>query len=93
MDNIQQMPDANMIVRASRPDRTRLIRLHTKLYSDSFIAVLALNCGPAKCQCCMYNNGNGCCLLTFERPGFQGKHSAHFSTYIVSSRASQPDLG
>ena len=30
----------------------RLTRLRNELYSDSFHAVLAWNCGRAKCQCC-----------------------------------------
>ena len=58
MDNIQQIADAvqkglYLIVRASvQQGRTRLTRLRNELYSDSFHAVLAWSCRPAKCQCC-----------------------------------------
>ena len=55
MDNMQQNADAvqkglQLIVRASvQQGRTRLRRLRIELWSDSFHAVLALSCGPAKC--------------------------------------------
>ena len=58
MDNIQQIDDAvqkglQLIVQASLlQSRTRLTRLRTELYSNSFHAVLALKYGTAKCQCC-----------------------------------------
>ena len=57
MDNIQQIADAvqkglQLILRASaQQGSTRLRRLRTELYSDSFHAVLALSSGPAKYQC------------------------------------------
>ena len=60
MDDIQQIADAvyvkglKSIVRTSvQQDSTRLRRLLTELFSDSFHAVLALSPGPAKYQCCI----------------------------------------
>ena len=42
-----------LIVRAIvQQGRTRLTHLRTELYSNSFHAMLALSCGPAKFQCC-----------------------------------------
>ena len=58
MDNIQQIFDAVqkdlwLVVRASvQQGITRLTCLRNDLCSDSFHGVLALNWGPAKCQCC-----------------------------------------
>ena len=52
MDNIQQIAD--LIVWASvQQGSTSLTRLRNELCSDSFHAVLALNCEQAKCQCCI----------------------------------------
>ena len=54
MKNIQEFADAVQDVRASAQlGGTRLLRLHTEVYSDSFHFALALSCGPAKCQSCI----------------------------------------
>ena len=58
IDNMQHIADAvqkglQIFVRASfQQGRARLTRLRNELCSDSFHAVLAWSCGPAKCQCC-----------------------------------------
>ena len=58
-DNIKTAALQSFIV----ADMRRLTRLPNELYSDLFHAVLAWNCGRAKCQCCTATDGDGCCLL------------------------------
>ena len=88
MHDLQNIADAVqkgllLILRASvQQGRNRQTHLRTELYSDSFHTVLALKCGPAKCQCCMNSMAKAFLHMTLRV--LQGK-IAGFSP-LLSSR-------